>query len=78
MRQKEERLIIAFRSTHDAIGFEEAAVKAGAKGRLIPLPKEISAGCGLSWSAPPDEKEALAAVLEQSGIEAQEMRVCLV
>lgn len=28
-------------------------------GRLIPLPGFVSAGCGMAWSAPPDQKEAL-------------------
>ena len=29
----------------------------GIFGRLIPLPSEISAGCGLSWKTKPEEKE---------------------
>jgi hypothetical protein len=28
-------------------------------GRLIPVPREISAGCGMCWSAPPEARDAL-------------------
>jgi hypothetical protein len=29
--------------------FEQAAKSAGFMGRIIPVPREITAGCGLSW-----------------------------
>jgi hypothetical protein len=29
--------------------FEQAAKSAGFLGRIIPVPREITAGCGLSW-----------------------------
>ena len=76
MRQKRDRLVIAFYTTHDAMAFEEACLKSGAAGRLIPLPKEISAGCGLAWSAPPGEEASLRGVLEKAGIEQQVMKIC--
>ena len=78
MRQKQDRLVIAFHSTHDAMSFEEACKTAGAEGRLIPLPKEISAGCGLAWSAPPSAEENLKGVLEKAGITPQVMKVCFI
>ena len=53
MRAKERRLIVAFHTTHDAMAFEDFCVARGVPGRLIPLPRQISAGCGLAWSAPP-------------------------
>ena len=78
MRKKEYFLIIAFHSTHDALAFEETCHDRGAEGRLIPLPKEISAGCGLAWCAQPDAEESLTGILAQAGIIPQEKRVCLV
>lgn len=78
MRKKENHLIIAFYSTHDAMAFEEICRRRGADGRLIPLPKEISAGCGLAWCAQPDAEKDLSALLKEAGIRAQEKRVCLV
>ena len=78
MIPKKEQLIVAFHSTHDAIAFEAACGKNGTEGRLIPLPKEISAGCGLAWSAPPDTEQALREVLQAEGIEAAQFKLCLV
>ncbi len=75
MRKKEKRLIVAFYSTHDAMAFEDYCHENGVPGRLIPLPREISAGCGLAWSAPPDDEEGLRVLLKGAGITAQHLRV---
>lgn len=71
MRKKEERLIAAFYSTHDAMAFEDFCHERGEEGRLIPLPGQIRAGCGLAWSAPPDSGERLRRLLAECGIEAE-------
>ena len=75
MRKKEKRLITAFYTTHDAMAFEEFCHEHGVPGRLIPLPREISAGCGLAWSAPPEEEEGLKVLLQSAGITPQELRL---
>ena len=75
MRKKERRLIAAFYTTHDAMAFEDYCRAKNADGRLIPLPREISAGCGLAWSAPPDDEESLKELLEGAGIRAQVIRI---
>lgn len=59
MRAKENRLIIAFSTTTEAIAAEKACKEAGFPGRLIPLPQVISAGCGLAWSAPVECREEI-------------------
>lgn len=74
MRKKERRLIVAFYTTHDAMAFEEYCASCGAGGRLIPLPREISAGCGLAWSAPPDDEEGLRKLLLAAGITPQHLQ----
>ena len=51
MRKKELKLVVTFHTTTDAMAMEKACKEAGAPGRLIPVPREISAGCGLSWCA---------------------------
>ena len=75
MRKKERRLIAAFYTTHDAMAFEEYCLVQGAEGRLIPLPREISAGCGLAWSAPPEEEETVNALLAAAGIRPQHLKI---
>ncbi len=44
--KKDKYLIIAFDSTSHALDLEDKA-KNKMQGRLIPLPREIEAGCGL-------------------------------
>lgn len=70
----EWRLVVAFYTTHDAMAFEDYCHGVGAAGRLIPLPREISAGCGLAWSAPPDDEAGLMALLDAAGVKPQHVR----
>lgn len=74
MRTRERRLIVAFYTTHDAMAFEDFCHLHGAAGRLIPLPRQISAGCGLAWSAPPGDMAGLAALLRSAGISPQHVK----
>lgn len=70
MRAKEACYVISFHTTADAIAFEKKAGETGFPGRLIPLPRAISAGCGMSWKL--TKKEAPASVqelLDSFGIE---------
>ena len=49
MRAKEPCYVISFHTTADAIAFERQAKEESFPGRLIPLPRAISAGCGMAW-----------------------------
>ena len=35
---------------------------------MIPVPREITAGCGLAWKAPPEAEAAICAALEAGKI----------
>ena len=60
MREKKPALIITFPSTAAAMEAESFCLEQGLPGRIIPVPREITAGCGLAWRAPPEaEAEAL-------------------
>ena len=48
MLKKELKLIITFHTTAEAIAMEKKSKAQGVAGRLIPVPREISAGCGLA------------------------------
>ncbi|SET53121.1 DUF3343 domain-containing protein [Lacrimispora sphenoides] len=52
MRKKEQKIVITFRTTAEAIAMESQCQKEGIPGRLIPVPRQISSGCGLSWAMP--------------------------
>lgn len=59
MRQKRPALIIAFDSTSQAIAAEKLFQENNLPGHMIPIPAQISAGCGLAWKAEPGQKQAL-------------------
>ena len=59
MISKKLSLVISFNKTVDAMSVEEYCIKNSVNGRLIPLPKEISAGCGLAWKCDITMKEEM-------------------
>lgn len=58
-REEVLRLITAFHTTTAAIMMEKACREEGLPGRLIPIPRSITASCGMAWCAPPEAREAL-------------------
>ena len=59
MREKQEKFIVTFRTATGAMAMERACRAANLPGRLIPVPRAITAGCGMCWAAPPDARDAL-------------------
>lgn len=68
MRAKALKLIVTFHTTTAAMAMEKACTAAGLPGRLIPVPREITAGCGMSWKAEPADRAALEAFVAEKGI----------
>lgn len=67
MRRRRPVLVIAFSSTEQALAAEALFTNSGLPGRMIPIPSQVSAGCGLAWKAEIDEKPQLLAALAQAG-----------
>lgn len=59
MRKRTEKCVVTFRTTAGAMAMEAACKAAALPGRLIPVPRSVTAGCGLCWAAPPESREAL-------------------
>ena len=78
MRQKELKLVVTFHTTADAMAMEKACKNAAVPGRLIPVPRMISAGCGLAWCAQLTERERLTGIMAEKGIEQEEIHECMV
>ncbi len=78
MRKKEWKLIVTFHTTADAMAMEEICREQNAEGRLIPVPRSISAGCGLAWCAGTECRGMLKELMEKAGITEQAMQECLV
>lgn len=68
MRQKTPHAVVTFASTADAMAVQAAAGAGGVPGRVIPVPSEVSAGCGLAWAVPAAERVALVAALAERGL----------
>lgn len=78
MIKKERKIVITFHTTTEAMAMEKTCKDAGAEGRIIPVPRAISAGCGLAWCAKPESRAALEELMEQHGITPQGVQECLV
>ena len=60
MRRKRPFAVIAFASTEQALAAEAMFTQRGLPGRMIPIPSQVSAGCGL--------EQALLDALRETGI----------
>ncbi len=40
---------------------------------MIPVPREISAGCGLAWCCEPDMEQEMSEFMKEKGMEHEEM-----
>lgn len=55
MRTKQNYHLLTFHTTTATMAMEDYCHEHGIPGRMIPLPQEISAGCGLAWRMRPEE-----------------------
>lgn len=78
MRKKEKKLVVTFHTTADAMAMEQVCQEQNVPGRLIPVPRAISAGCGLAWCTDLTCEAVLKKALECAGIEEQAMQECMV
>ena len=78
MRKKELKLVVTFHTTADAMAMEKACKEYQVPGRIIPVPRAISAGCGLSWCAALNDREQIVSMMRMTGIEEEEMHECMV
>lgn len=68
MRRKRPFAVIAFASTEQALAAEAMFTQRGLHGRMIPIPSQVSAGCGLAWKTETSEEQVLLDALCETGI----------
>lgn len=78
MRKKELKLVVTFHTTADAMAMEKACKESETPGRVIPVPRAISAGCGLAWCAELSAREEITAMIQEAGIEPEDLHECMV
>ena len=71
MIRKQERVVFTFYTTTDAMAMESLCKEKNLGGRMIPVPGEITADCGLAWCAAPEQEETLTNALLAAGIPVQ-------
>ena len=60
--------MVSFPTTAAAMACEELCHRRGLPGRMIPVPSQVSAGCGLAWRVLPEERGDIEAALAGAGI----------
>lgn len=78
MRKKEWKVVVTFHTTLDAMEMEKMCKEQEVPGRLIPIPRSLSSGCGLAWCTNPEERKVLEANVKQFGIRWNQIQECLV
>ena len=73
MGKKELRVVVSFATTTQAMAMEETAKAAGLKGRLIPIPRQITADCGLAWSEPAQNRVALELLMQEKKLQCDQV-----
>ena len=70
MRAKRPYIVLSFGSTVAAMAWEKHCQEAEVPGRLIPLPRELSAGCGLAWRMLPEDWQLWESKLDHAAFDA--------
>ena len=78
MKKKERKLVVTFHTTADAMAMEKACKEQEVPGRIIPVPRAISAGCGFAWCAGLSDRERIVSMMKKTGIEEEEIHECMV
>ena len=69
MREKQLRLIVTFKTTTGAMAMEKTCKSSQVAGRLIPVPRQISAGCGLSWLCNKEDQEKIESLIKENNLD---------
>ena len=70
MRAKRPYIVLSFHATVEAMAWEKHCMEANIPGRLIPLPRELSAGCGLAWRMLPGDWQQWQSKLDRIAFDA--------
>lgn len=69
MKQKIRQLIVTFHTTAAAMAMEKACLAAGLSGRLAPVPRALTADCGIGWRAGIEMRGALETLIRENNLQ---------
>lgn len=78
MRKKEIKLVVTFHTTADAMAMEKACKTEKVEGRLIPVPRILSAGCGMAWARHSLDPEQMKRWMDERHLRYESIQECLV
>lgn len=70
-----ENVVITFATTSDAMAMEFFCKKNNFPGKLIPIPNELSAGCGLAWRSQFNNEEDAKYFLDENELDWEIMKL---
>ncbi|MDO4788526.1 MAG: DUF3343 domain-containing protein [Johnsonella sp.] len=68
LREKSMKLVVLFHTTTEAMAADRYFTQNAVPGRLIPVPSEISAGCGMCWSVPAESGMLVEEAIKKAGL----------
>ena len=71
MRSRTRKAVFAFDTTVQAMKMEHVCLERQLPGKLIAVPGEITAGCGMAWSVPGNVKDEVKEAAEKAGVTVQ-------
>ena len=78
MNKKDLKVVITYQTTTDAMAMEKMSKNNEISGRLIPVPRKISAGCGLAWCAKVEESEKILGFIHEKNLNYDQVyEICL-
>ncbi len=69
MRPPKPHIIVTFHTHTDALACSSACKAQGVPGRIVTVPRDLSAGCGYAWRCDPADRERLEACLANASID---------
>ena len=72
-REKPIRLYVTFYTYAEAMAMEAACKGRGIEGKLVTIPRKLSAGCGVAWECNPEIRVNLEKLLCEENIEFEDM-----
>lgn len=69
----EKKILVSFESTTDALAMEKYCKENNVQGRSIPLPKDISSGCGICWISPLKLKNTIYKIINDNKLNFEEI-----
>ena len=69
MKQKTNQLVVTFHTTDAAMALEKRCREEHLPGRLFPVPRSLTADCGIAWRCEPALEQMLLELIGGCGIE---------